>query len=68
MIAVTSKNLVFLRYLKVDPYVECTLSRLALEGSEINLKATLNSTWCDEKAKYETYDHKEPLYLSLVMC
>lgn len=37
MIAVTSKNLVFLRYLKVDPYVECTLSRLALEGSEINL-------------------------------
>lgn len=68
MIAVTSRNLVFIRYLKVDPYVECTMSRMAKEDSLISVNATLNSTWCEEKSNYETYDHKEPLYLSLVMC
>lgn len=38
-----------MRFIRVEPYVECKLNSLATKNNQITVNAILNSTWCKEK-------------------
>ncbi|CAD8112843.1 unnamed protein product [Paramecium sonneborni] len=67
LVATSFRSLMFIRFIRVEPYVECKLTKLATKDSQITVNAVLNSTWCKEKFQLELIKNQS-FYSDLIMC
>ncbi|CAK57567.1 unnamed protein product (macronuclear) [Paramecium tetraurelia] len=67
LVAISFRSLIFVRFIRVEPYVECKLTNLSTKNSQITVNAVLNSTWCKEKFQQQLV-YNQSFYSDLVMC
>ncbi|CAD8083356.1 unnamed protein product [Paramecium primaurelia] len=67
LVAISFRTLMFMRFIRVEPYVECKLTNLATKNSQITVNAVLNSTWCKEKFQQQIV-YNQSFYSDLIMC
>ncbi|CAD8115982.1 unnamed protein product [Paramecium sonneborni] len=67
LVAISFRSLIFIRFIRIEPFVECKLTNLATKQSQITVNAILNSTWCKEKFQYQLAQNQS-FYSNLIMC